>query len=621
MASRSDHRSLPAVLPSMDCHVSADAHDHGATPPGPHTAQVSNQAVARTLSTEGARPEAVIGLTGAGNRAVARVVDPAGGGGELTPQTVDQIQARRGSGAPLPDSLRSPMEQHLGTDLGAARVHTDDSADTLAGSLGAEAFTVGDDMFFSAGSYAPQTAAGRELIAHEAVHVAQQPGRVGYSGSLSDPADAAEVEARALAPAVARSVEGSPSTGAVTTAAGQAVHLARRAGSQPTMTGLLLDWSVVRERKGGKRTLELDPTWMMLQRGDRLELRMYFEGDAQSLGPPTASLNGLGQFELTDGYWRDPGTYQITLDAAEVGTAKGEVVLQLPTHQPCRLAFSADVEMDVQQFINLTSEANTKVDNAYKAVKKWFLGICIAYGTAYKRHTDALTDQAETNKLLQDLILGAALAFVAGGVGGLVATSMQRAKAGAFIVDGLNELSQFIVGSGGQAAVQQAKPVDASGLKAFPTDPLQWQNELEMRIEAESLHVGLQLEEWQHAANEDDPGFMLNFDPRVAVDRALRISGQDPASLPDVDHAETADVFEKGMWATWLAVFGYRVVTIRRQYAPLIGHDEDMAVDNAGKKIVDRCEALGLDIGPFMEIARKNAEAKADAGNRRRDES
>jgi len=66
------------------------------------------------------------------------------------------------------------MEGGFGHDFGAVRVHDDATADRAARSLGAQAFTVGNDVIFSAGRYSPSTTGGRWLLAHELTHVVQQ---------------------------------------------------------------------------------------------------------------------------------------------------------------------------------------------------------------------------------------------------------------------------------------------------------------------------------------------------------------------------------------------------------------------------------------------------------------
>jgi pyrrolidone-carboxylate peptidase len=94
-----------------------------------------------------------------------------GGGGYVAPAA---IGALRGGGGPLPPAVRAFFEPRLGTDLGDVRVHADARAAGLASAMRAEAFTVGSDVVFGAGRYAPATSAGQRLLAHELVHVLQQ---------------------------------------------------------------------------------------------------------------------------------------------------------------------------------------------------------------------------------------------------------------------------------------------------------------------------------------------------------------------------------------------------------------------------------------------------------------
>ena len=59
-------------------------------------------------------------------------------------------------------------------DLSRVRVHTDALADRAARAVSASAYTVGHDIVFAAGAFAPQTMAGQALLAHEIGHVIQQ---------------------------------------------------------------------------------------------------------------------------------------------------------------------------------------------------------------------------------------------------------------------------------------------------------------------------------------------------------------------------------------------------------------------------------------------------------------
>ncbi|MDP9091930.1 MAG: DUF4157 domain-containing protein [Actinomycetota bacterium] len=97
-------------------------------------------------------------------------------GGALDPATEEQITSRIGSGAKLPQAVRGDMESAFGRSFGNVGIHTDSHAATLNRRMSSTAFTVGTDIFFSAGSYQPEHAGGRRLLAHELAHVAQQAG-------------------------------------------------------------------------------------------------------------------------------------------------------------------------------------------------------------------------------------------------------------------------------------------------------------------------------------------------------------------------------------------------------------------------------------------------------------
>lgn len=95
---------------------------------------------------------------------------------EVTPSLAAQIGESRTGGQPLPDSTRKFFEPRFRQDLSKIRVHVDTRASDLAHSLGARAFTLGNNIFFGQGSYSPETIGGRLLMAHELVHTIQQSG-------------------------------------------------------------------------------------------------------------------------------------------------------------------------------------------------------------------------------------------------------------------------------------------------------------------------------------------------------------------------------------------------------------------------------------------------------------
>src|SRR5215813_976076 len=77
-------------------------------------------------------------------------------------------------GHPLPDNVRSFFEPRFGADFGHVRIHTDAHAGETAAAVSARAFTLGHNIVFGAGQYAPQTPSGEKLLAHELTHVLQQ---------------------------------------------------------------------------------------------------------------------------------------------------------------------------------------------------------------------------------------------------------------------------------------------------------------------------------------------------------------------------------------------------------------------------------------------------------------
>ncbi|MFS8979362.1 DUF4157 domain-containing protein [Cupriavidus necator] len=91
-----------------------------------------------------------------------------------TQEIATEIRCSLGGGQALPQEVRDFMEPRFKADFGAVRIHTDDRAAGLAARLGARAFAFGRDIFFARGAYSPDSAGGRELIAHELTHTIQQ---------------------------------------------------------------------------------------------------------------------------------------------------------------------------------------------------------------------------------------------------------------------------------------------------------------------------------------------------------------------------------------------------------------------------------------------------------------
>ena len=152
----------------------------------------------------------------------SRITDPS--------SSVDEVL--RGPGSPLDLSTRSEMQRRFGHDFSQVRLHHDEPAARSALALGADAYTVGNDLVFARGRYDPSSAEGRYLLVHELAHVVQQQGRAlapGVSTVIAGSGDALEQAADNAADGVAGfSVTGDVDHGPVSAA---------RAGSQRVAAG------------------------------------------------------------------------------------------------------------------------------------------------------------------------------------------------------------------------------------------------------------------------------------------------------------------------------------------------------------------------------------------------
>lgn len=111
-------------------------------------------------------------------------------------------EALRSTSQPLDGATRAFMESHFGHDFSQVRVHTDTRAAESAQAIDALAYTVGRDIMFGVGQYAPATLAGKKLLAHELTHVVQQRGADYSNLILSDSNGQSEQQARSAASAV-----------------------------------------------------------------------------------------------------------------------------------------------------------------------------------------------------------------------------------------------------------------------------------------------------------------------------------------------------------------------------------------------------------------------------------
>lgn len=73
----------------------------------------------------------------------------------------------------LPEDTRQKAARALGYSFNDVRIHTGPAAAASAEGLNAKAYSVGRNIVFGEGTYAPHTTAGAQLLSHELAHVAQ----------------------------------------------------------------------------------------------------------------------------------------------------------------------------------------------------------------------------------------------------------------------------------------------------------------------------------------------------------------------------------------------------------------------------------------------------------------
>jgi hypothetical protein len=96
----------------------------------------------------------------------------------LVPELESEINNLNGKGQALPEETRAFFEPRFGQDFSQVKTHTDSSANKLARSIHARAFTKGNNIVFGRGEFSPGNTNGKTLLAHELTHVVQQNGPV-----------------------------------------------------------------------------------------------------------------------------------------------------------------------------------------------------------------------------------------------------------------------------------------------------------------------------------------------------------------------------------------------------------------------------------------------------------
>jgi hypothetical protein len=222
---------------------------------------------------------------------------------EVTPETENTINASRGKGQSLSDTVRAPMENSMGTDLSGVNIHTDATADQLNRSLNARAFTTGKDIFFKQGEFNPNTSGGRELLAHELTHTVQQNGSQVQRARPRATGQAPQVATAGESGAGTKGVSEGPETG-FSTSVVQSVQLTNRGSGQAEGVSQSIDG----RGNSRKERLNLLSTAVPTLQRDEAEAPQvtYSEEEAACIAPevppqPMVSYATFVDIEVPDG--------------------------------------------------------------------------------------------------------------------------------------------------------------------------------------------------------------------------------------------------------------------------------------------------------------------------------
>ena len=149
-----------------------------------------------------------------------RKLQRAGVSGAPQPSTVPPAvhEVLRSTGSPLDASSRAFFEPRFGHDFSRVRVHAGPRAAQSADAVGALAYTVGSDVVYAAGQFAPHSPSGRHLLAHELTHVVQQSGAPASLPISFGSDDTLEHEADHIADRITNNIPGSVGAPAHSTA-------------------------------------------------------------------------------------------------------------------------------------------------------------------------------------------------------------------------------------------------------------------------------------------------------------------------------------------------------------------------------------------------------------------
>ena len=342
---------------------------------------------------------------------------------------------------------------------------------------------------------------------------------------------------------------------------------------------------------------------------------------AQGVRQPSGGLpTGEGQLTFSADREISENSHEFEYSATSPGPFEVAVGWQVTGHTeqpPIEQTTNGTVEMDRRRFIDKCSEAHTLAGGQYAYLASSNATIANRYAQAWKTHTDALKEAAATERLIEGLILNAALAFIPGGVGGLIGARVKGwfdkdSAEGNFMSDGMKDLFKDTVR---RYAGQQIAGMHIPAYQAFPPDPLQTENLALARTEREKADVLMMINSWQAAAN-DHPEIVLDFDPVAVVRQACIVNGK-PFEALEPATEQDARLIEKGFWSGWVQQYGYYIedhytcAGLHRSIEDKISKDIRHAVEACAAALGEDADAW---LSAWSDVAKTRLQAQMNRG-------
>ncbi|PSN10054.1 hypothetical protein C7293_29470 [filamentous cyanobacterium CCT1] len=162
------------IQPKLSIGQPKDKYEREADRIADHVMQMPKSSVLHQIASPAEEPNRIVQTKDAPGQITHPVKEAESYSRVSTPNSALVRTAIASSGKPLNPKTRSFMESRFGQDFSQIRTHSDAKAAASAQALHASAYTLGQDIVFGAQQYAPETATGRWLLAHELSHVIQQ---------------------------------------------------------------------------------------------------------------------------------------------------------------------------------------------------------------------------------------------------------------------------------------------------------------------------------------------------------------------------------------------------------------------------------------------------------------